>query len=47
VIVPNTVKKIANDTFKGCDNLVLYINKGSYVEEFAKKSGIKYEFIDK
>lgn len=40
--IPETVISIDDTAFDGCDNLTLYVQAGSYAEEYAKEHGIPY-----
>ena len=40
--IPNCVKNIGKYAFVGCENLILYVDDGSYAQEFAKDNNIRY-----
>lgn len=41
--VPKSVKKIDQNAFHGCENLTLFVAKGSYAETFAKNNKLAYD----
>lgn len=45
VYVPDSVKDIKNNAFKGCSSATLYVLSGSYGESFAKTAKEKYKVI--
>lgn len=44
-IRPASIKKIGENAFAGSKNLVLYLQKGSYAEKYAKKHKIPYRYL--
>lgn len=40
--LPRSIKKIDKTAFAGCKNLTLFVEKGSYAHEFAKKNHLRY-----
>ena len=40
--IPNSVTSIGDSAFEACDKLVIYCDKGSYAESYAKKNNISY-----
>ncbi len=40
--IPNCVKNIGKYAFKGCENLTLYFDDGSYAQKYAKDNNIRY-----
>lgn len=45
VTIPASVGFIGEDVFTNCQKLTLYLEKGSYAEEYAKENNLKYEYI--
>ena len=45
ITIPASVKKIGNNAFSGCPNLVICTAKGSCAEAYAKENSIKFELI--
>ena len=43
--IPASIKKIGENAFAGSKNLVLYLQKGSYAEKYAKKHKIPYRYL--
>lgn len=43
VYIPASVEKISKDAFGECENLTLYVEKGSYAETFAKENKLPYK----
>lgn len=46
IVVPNSVRKISNNAFEGNSNLVMYGEKDSYAENYAKENNIKFKRIE-
>jgi len=42
IYVPATVKKIAENVFRDCPNLTVYVQKGSFVEEYCVKNNLPH-----
>ena len=42
IVIPSSVKKIGGEAFLNCSKLTIYGEKGSYAEQYAKKSGIRF-----
>lgn len=47
VYIPDTVTKIPENAFEGCDEITIECETGSTAEEYAKNHGMNYELIDK
>lgn len=43
VYIPASVEKISKDAFWECENVTLYVEKGSYAETFAKENKLPYK----
>ncbi len=43
--IPASIKKIGENAFAGSKNLILYLQKGSYAEKYAKKHKISYRYL--
>ncbi len=42
--LPKSINKIEKNAFQGCKKLTLYVKKGSYAYNYAKKHHIKYKY---
>lgn len=42
--LPKSINKIEKNAFRGCKKLTLYVKKGSYAHNYAKKHHIKYKY---
>ncbi|MBR2327423.1 MAG: leucine-rich repeat protein [Clostridia bacterium] len=40
--IPKSVTSIDRYSFKGCENLTIYVPAGSYAEKFAKEKNIPF-----
>jgi uncharacterized protein YjdB len=45
IVIPANVTKIAEDAFDGCLRLTIYGEKGSYVQDYAKKHDIPFKAV--
>ncbi len=45
--IPDTVIKIEDDAFEGCDDITIECNSNSTAEQFAKDKDMNYELLDK
>ena len=45
IIIPTSVTSIDESAFRFCDNVVIYCEKGSYAEQYAKENELKYSTI--
>ena len=45
IVIPANVTRIASDAFEGCMRLTIYGEKGSYVQDYAKKHDIPFKAV--
>ena len=43
VVIPKSVTTIFEGTFKDCPNVTVYVEAGSYAEQWCKKYGVRYQ----
>ena len=44
--LPETLEEIEENTFSGCENLVLKVKENSFAHEYAQKNNIDYQITD-